>query len=104
MEAEPFRLGAGSVLLGITVSLISIYPAVFRVWEVISFRSFRQSYSGLEERFGVGQVLVLLIIFPDAKHIVQRIERHVLDAQEDEALILRKSALEDCTMLAVAVS
>ncbi|QKX61813.1 uncharacterized protein TRUGW13939_08969 [Talaromyces rugulosus] len=50
------------------------------------------------------QALFLITIFPDANHIVQRIEEHVLEAKEDEALILRKSASEDCTMLAVAAA
>lgn len=76
-----------------------IYPA----WEVLSFRRLRKNYDNLKQKFGTLQALVLIIIFPDAKRIVDRVEKHVLGAETDEAISLRKLTSEDCTMLAVAV-
>lgn len=76
-----------------------IYPA----WEVLSLRRLRKNHGCLKQKFGTLQALVLIIIFPDAKHIVDRVERHVLGAETDEAIMLRKSTSDDCTMLAVAV-
>jgi hypothetical protein len=35
-----------------SLSILLRYPAVFRVWEVISFQPIRQSYSDLKLRFG----------------------------------------------------
>ncbi|PKY03727.1 hypothetical protein P168DRAFT_344868 [Aspergillus campestris IBT 28561] len=76
----------------------STYPA----WEVFSLRFSRKTYSDLRHKFGTLKALFLLMTFPDAKHIVDRIEKHVLDAEADEPMMLRKSTSEDCTMLAVA--
>jgi hypothetical protein len=76
-----------------------IYPA----WEVLSLRRLRKNYSNLKQKFGTLQALVLIVIFPDAKQIVDRVEKHVLGAETDEAIILRKLTTDDCTMLAVAV-
>lgn len=76
-----------------------IYP----VWEVVTLRPLRKNYSSLSQKFGVLQALVLIAIFPDARKIVDGIEKYVLSAKTDEPLVLRKSTSEDCTMLAVAV-
>jgi len=94
---------AVGLVLEVTRLASSAFRLVFLAWEVISFRPVRYHYSDLKKRFGGIQALVLLAIFPDARQIVHRIERHVLDTEEEEALVLRKSASEDCTMLAVAV-
>ncbi|OQE96201.1 hypothetical protein PENNAL_c0001G09431 [Penicillium nalgiovense] len=77
-----------------------IYPA----WEVLSFRRLRKNYDNLKQKFGTLQASVLIIIFPDAKQIVDRVEKHVLGAETDEAILLRKLTSEDCTMLAVAAA
>ncbi|KAJ5415575.1 hypothetical protein N7465_004270 [Penicillium sp. CMV-2018d] len=77
-----------------------IYP----VWEVVTLRPLRKNYSSLSQKFGVLQALVLITIFPDARQIVDGIEKYVLSTKTDEPLVLRKSTSEDCTMLAVAVA
>lgn len=77
-----------------------IYP----VWEVVTLRPLRKNYSSLSQKFGMLQALVLITIFPDARQIVDGIEKYVLSAKTDEPLVLRKSTSEDCTMLAVAVA
>lgn len=94
---------AVALSLELTRLASSAFRYVFLAWEVISFRPVRYHYSDLKKRFGGFQALLLIAIFPDARQIVHRIERHVLDTEEEEALVLRKSTSEDCTMLAVAV-
>jgi hypothetical protein len=76
-----------------------VYPA----WEVVTLRRLRENYSSLSQKFGGLQALLLITIFPDARQIVDRVEKYVLRAKTDEPLVLRKSTSEDCTMLAVAV-
>lgn len=82
-----------------TVTSRVIYPA----WEILTLHRLRKHYGSLRPKFGMLQALVLMTIFPDAKHIVDRVEKHVLGANTEEVTVLRKSTSEDCTMLAVAV-
>lgn len=89
---------AASVIAAIQTSKF-IYPT----WEILTLQRLRENYSSLNQKFGMLQALVLITIFPDAKGIVDRVEKHVLGAQTEEATVLRKSTSEDCTMLAVAV-
>lgn len=85
------------------VTLISEVRIIYLTWEVISVRHLRKNYGKLKYKFGPLQALVLTIIFPDAKDIVDRVEKHVLGVETDEPIMLRRSTSEDCTMLAVAV-
>ncbi|KAL4877746.1 hypothetical protein BJY04DRAFT_197164 [Aspergillus karnatakaensis] len=62
------------------------------------------NYASLRQRFGVLQALMLTAMFPDARQIVERIEKHILGGRAEEALSLQKSTSEDCTMLAVAAA
>lgn len=87
-----------------TKKIIAKHPALFILWEIITFRSIRHDFSDLKKKFAFAEALVLTTLFPDARQIVQRVEKHVLGTKADEALVLRKSISEDCTMLAVAVS
>lgn len=87
-----------------TQRIIAKHPALFIFWEIITFRSVRHDFSDLKKKFAFVEALVLTTFFPDARQIVQRVEKHVLGTKADEALVLRKSISEDCTMLAVAVS
>jgi hypothetical protein len=92
-------LTALEVAYEIAVTTRFIFPA----WEVLTLQRLRRNYGSLNQKFGMLQALVLIAIFPDAKQIVDRVERHILGAKTEEALLLRKSTSEDCTMLAVAV-
>ncbi|PWY75339.1 hypothetical protein BO94DRAFT_605837 [Aspergillus sclerotioniger CBS 115572] len=84
----------------LTVTTWYIYPA----WEVLTLQSLRNNYASLKQKFGTLQALVLLLMLPNATQIVDRVEKHVLSAKSDEAIVLRKSTTEDCTMLAVAAA
>jgi hypothetical protein len=67
------------------------YPA----WEVLTLHHLCQNYGSLRPKFGRLQALVLIIIFPDAEQILDRVEKRVLGAKTDEVMVLRKSASED---------
>jgi hypothetical protein len=82
---------------------IPAQQSLFTLLGKFSFRRLRKNYGNLKQKFGTLQVLMLLIIFPDGKRIVDRVEKHVLDAETDEVIVLRKLTSENCTMLAVAV-
>jgi hypothetical protein len=79
------------------------------VIELVSFRALRRSFAGLRGEYGVLQAVLLLFLFPDAGDVLKRIEEHLLQPPSDdrtamdEALALKKSLADDCTMLAVAV-
>ncbi|KAL2824399.1 hypothetical protein BDW59DRAFT_180265 [Aspergillus cavernicola] len=87
-------------LVDYALTLKFIYPA----WEVLTLHHLRKNYSSLNQKFGTLQAIVLIAIFPDARQIVDRVEKHVLGAKTQEAIVLRKSTSEDCTMLAVAAA
>jgi hypothetical protein len=55
------------------------YPA----WEVLTLQHLRQNYGSLRPKFGRLQSLALIIIFPGADQIVDRVEKHVLGAKTD---------------------
>lgn len=95
-------------LINVVAFGLAVYPLItarfiYPVWEVLSLRRLRKNYGSLNQKFGILQALVLIIIFPDAKQIVDRVEKHVLGNETEEAMVLRRSTSEDCTMLAVAV-
>ena len=76
-----------------------IYP----IWEVITFHSLRHDFLSLRNKFGGLKAIILISIFPNAAQIVDQIEKHVLGAKGNEAMVYRKSILDDCAMLSVAV-
>lgn len=96
-------LSSATAVIGLAYRLIRTAKFIYPAWEVLSLRRLRNNYGNLKQKFGTLQALVLIIIFPDAKQIVDRVEKHVLGAETDELIMLRKSTSEDCTMLAVAV-
>ena len=65
--------------------------------------SVSQVYHGLRKKYTIRQALALLVIFPDAKRMVEEVERHILHSDSDEPAVFRRSISEDCTILAVAV-
>lgn len=101
---DPISL-AGTVLaiLDLVLKYTITTKVIFPIWEVITLHRLRKNYGSLKQKFGMLQALMLITIFPDAKQIVDRVEKHVLGAKTEEAAVLRKSTSEDCTMLAVAV-
>lgn len=94
-------------LVGLTslgLSLIERSLLAYEYLELVSLRGLRQSFEKLRKEYGIIQALLLLFVFPDARDVVERIEKHVLGAATEEALALKRSLSSDCSMLAVAVS
>ena len=84
-------------------SIMDIIPLPLAI-EVLSFlASVIGVYHALRERYSIRQSLILLVIFPDAKRMVEEVERHILYSNSDEPAVFRRSIAEVCTMLAVAV-
>lgn len=73
------------------------------MWDVLSFTCLRETYAILSNRFTRLQALALIAIFPEAKTILDRVERRVLGANTQEALKFKKSISDDCAQLGVAV-
>ncbi|KAH7083024.1 hypothetical protein BKA63DRAFT_561217 [Paraphoma chrysanthemicola] len=82
----------------------------YNVFEIITLKALRRSFLELKEDYGVIQAALLVFIFPDARHVLKRISRQVLEPQSDgmtameEAMALKKSMTDDCSMLAVAAA
>lgn len=81
----------------------------YNTFEILTLRALRRSFSELCADYGVIQAILLFFIFPDARDVLRRIQRHLLKPHSDlatameEALALKKALSDDCTMLAVAV-
>ncbi|CAI7626063.1 unnamed protein product [Penicillium bialowiezense] len=102
---DPFSVAITAIsTIDIVLKYLITVKAVFPIWEVITLHRLRKNYGSLKQKFGMLQALMLITIFPDAKQIVDRVEKHVLGAKTEEAAVLRKSTSEDCTMLAVAAA
>ncbi|BCS21192.1 uncharacterized protein APUU_21624A [Aspergillus puulaauensis] len=61
-------------------------------------------YDDLRKKYTIRESLLLLLIFPDAKRMVEEVERHILHSTSNEPAVFRRSIAEDCTMLAVAAA
>jgi hypothetical protein len=81
----------------------------YNAFEIITLRALRRSFSELKHDHNVFQAALLVFIFPDARHVLKRVQQHLLRPQADdktameEAMALKKSLTDDCSMLAVAV-
>lgn len=81
----------------------------YNAFDIITFRALRRSFAELKKDYGFFQAILLVLIFPDARHVLRRIQQHLLGPQLDEvtameeAMVLKKSMADDCSMLAVAV-
>jgi hypothetical protein len=96
--------------VGIVFAAVSLFvqavefysQTTYNVFEIVTFKA-------LKEDYGVIQATLLVFIFPDARHVLKRIRRQLLEPQSDgmtameEAMALKKSMTDDCNMLAVAV-
>jgi len=106
MEAAGVVLGA----IPLVIEAIELYSQfTYNVFEIVTLKGLRRSFLELKEDYGVIQATLLVFIFPDARHVLKRIKRQLLDPQSDgmtameEAMALKKSMTDDCSMLAVAV-
>lgn len=78
--------------LGITTII-----TVLATWHVFN------SFLTLSKDHGIFRALILLFLFPDAREVMDRIEKHLLRSDPKNAMIMKKALADDCTMLAVAV-
>ncbi|THX48282.1 hypothetical protein D6D06_09183 [Aureobasidium pullulans] len=79
--------------LGITTII-----TVLATWHVFN------SFLTLSKDHGIFRALILLFLFPDAREVMDRIEKHLLRSDPKNAMIMKKALADDCTMLAVAAA
>ncbi|KAF2091409.1 hypothetical protein K490DRAFT_7694, partial [Saccharata proteae CBS 121410] len=78
---------------------------LYAILEIISLRGLWSSFRELCKQYGAFNAILLLFIFPNAKHVVERINLHLLKTEnQEEAKNVKKSLSEECTMLAVAAA
>lgn len=63
-----------------------------------------KSFVTLRREHGSFRAFILLVLFSDARQVMDRIERHLLRSEPNNTMIMKKALADDCTMLAVAVS
>ncbi|THW77556.1 hypothetical protein D6D18_09888 [Aureobasidium pullulans] len=85
-------------------SAVGIAQLAYRLVETIVLHYALGSYLTLKDEHGAFRAAILLVLFPDARQVMKRIETHLLESQSDNAMVMKKALAEDCTMLAVAVS
>ena len=94
--------------------VLAIFPLMREVWDIYIAQlkidashgsdSFRSNFKTLKSDYGLIPALVLLFVFPDALSVIDRIEKYILQASSEKAIMFKKVLADDCTMLAVAVS
>ncbi|THX23239.1 hypothetical protein D6D12_08542 [Aureobasidium pullulans] len=90
--------------LSIISSAVGIAQLAYRLVETIVLHYALGSYLILKDEYGAFQAAILLVLFPDARKVMNRIEKHVLRSETDNAMVMKKALAEDCTMLAVAAA
>lgn len=90
--------------LPLITSVVGIVQAAYQLVETIVLHYALGSYIILKDEHGAFRAAILLVLFPDARKVMNRIEKHVLRSKSDNAMLMKKALAEDCTMLAVAVS
>ncbi|THW59691.1 hypothetical protein D6D20_06320 [Aureobasidium pullulans] len=90
--------------LSIISSVIGIARFAYQLVETIVLHYALGSYLILKDEHGAFQAAILLVLFPDARKVMNRIEKHVLRSETDNAMVMKKALAEDCTMLAVAAA
>ncbi|THX96142.1 hypothetical protein D6D03_08897 [Aureobasidium pullulans] len=85
-------------------SVIGIAQFAYQLVETIVLHYALGSYLILKDEYGAFQAAILLVLFPDARKVMNRIEKHVLRSETDNAMVMKKALAEDCTMLAVAAA
>ncbi|THV93978.1 hypothetical protein D6D26_07970 [Aureobasidium pullulans] len=90
--------------LSIISSAVGIAQLAYRLVETIVLHYALGSYLTLKDEHGAFRAAILLVLFPDARQVMKRIETHLLESQSDNAMVMKKALAEDCTMLAVAAA
>ncbi|THX03462.1 hypothetical protein D6D13_07652 [Aureobasidium pullulans] len=85
-------------------SVVEIAHVAYQLVETIVLHYALGSYLTLEDEHGTFRAAISLALFPDAEEVVNRIEKHVLRSESDNAMVLKRTLAEDCTMLAVAAA
>ncbi|TIA12781.1 hypothetical protein D6C83_08435 [Aureobasidium pullulans] len=85
-------------------SAVGIAQLAYRLVETIVLHYALGSYLTLKDEHGAFRAAILLVLFPDARQVMKRIETHLLESQSDNAMVMKKALAEDCTMLAVAIA
>jgi len=85
-------------------SVVGIAHVAYQLVETIVLHYALGSYLTLKDEHGTFRAAILLVLFPDARKVMNRIEKHVLRSESDNAMVMKKALAESCTMLAVAVS
>lgn len=85
-------------------SVVGIAQLAYRLVETIVLHYALGSYLTLKDEHGAFRAAILLVLFPDARKVMNRFEKHVLRSESDNAMVMKKALAEDCTMLAVAVN
>ena len=57
----------------------------------------------LKQEYGPVLALAIFFMFPDALHVMEQVERHVLHGEDEEALVFKGSYSGSFKMVAVAV-
>ncbi|KAH7378404.1 hypothetical protein DE146DRAFT_774457 [Phaeosphaeria sp. MPI-PUGE-AT-0046c] len=114
-RAQPYPemevIGSMFVVLRESSRTVEFYSQItYNLFEIVTFKALRRSFLELKEDYGVIQATLLVFIFPDARHVLKRVKRQLLEPQRDggtameEAMVLEKSMTDDCSMLAVAAA
>ncbi|THY43915.1 hypothetical protein D6C90_08436 [Aureobasidium pullulans] len=90
--------------LPLITSVVGIVQAAYQLVETIVLHYALGSYIILKDEHGAFRAAILLVLFPDARKVMNRIEKHVLRSKSDNAMLMKKALAEDCTMLAVAAA
>ncbi|THX67174.1 hypothetical protein D6D05_09943 [Aureobasidium pullulans] len=86
-------------------SVVEIAHVAYQLVETIVLHYALGSYLTLKDEHGTFRAAILLVLFPDARKVMnRRIEKHVLRSESDNAMVMKKALAEDCTMLAVAAA
>ncbi|THX28372.1 hypothetical protein D6D10_09217 [Aureobasidium pullulans] len=93
--------------LPLITSVVGIAQFTYQLVETIVLHyalGFYLILKDLKDEYGAFQAAILLVLFPDARKVMNRIEKHVLRSETDNAMVMKKALAEDCTMLAVAAA
>ncbi|THW41849.1 hypothetical protein D6D22_05185 [Aureobasidium pullulans] len=85
-------------------SVVGIAHVAYQLVETIVLHYALGSYLTLKDEHGTFRAAILLVLFPDARKVMNRIEKHVLRSESDNAMVMKKALAESCTMLAVAAA
>ena len=91
-------LEAAVLMLDVVTTLFNLASALFSVYE-----SIKREFLRCVHDYGPVRAFLLFTFFQNAKKIINRVKRHVIDKEPREAGLMKKSYTESFTMIAVAV-